>query len=115
MHTHVHVHTHTPCPAHRVTEEDSHCPAYLVVALSHCGGTKEEAEKSEEGTRPHKNQRLLSRKAALISNLPTSPHMYTHVHTCFAALSTTLPQTPKHVPTLTPKRTKPETSQSPPQ
>lgn len=59
-----------------------------MVALSQCGGTKEEAEKSEEGTRPQKSQRWLSRKAALPTDLPTSPHTYTHVHTYFAALST---------------------------
>lgn len=60
-----------------------------MVALSQCRRTKEEAEKSEEGTRPQKYQRQLSHKAALISALATSPHMYTPVHTYFAALTTT--------------------------
>lgn len=50
-HTRIHIHTQA-CPAHRVTEEDRHRPAHFMVAPSQCGGTEEEAEKSEEGTKP---------------------------------------------------------------
>lgn len=77
------------CSAHQVTEEDSCCAAYLMIALSRHGRAQEQAEKPEEGPGLREAQRLPSHRQACLLALSSNPYW---PHTTL--MHTPVPQSP---------------------